>query len=134
MARLRSRGGRARPRCSFVVWCDVLAFPQKPAILTDGRGKDEQACCRRVDVAAHQPAIEAHALVQEVALERDCLLVRTVTASVPVRVDYTLTELGRDLERQIRPLKDWAEMNMNAVLASRRRYDTVAGEPRYDRG
>ncbi len=52
-------------------------------------------------------------------LERDGLLTRTVTASVPVRVDYELTELGQDLQRVVRDLKQWAEHNMGKVLEAR---------------
>ncbi|MEG9226562.1 winged helix-turn-helix transcriptional regulator [Aeromicrobium sp. Sec7.5] len=52
-------------------------------------------------------------------LERDGLLTRTVTASVPVRVDYELTELGQDLQRVVHDLKMWAEQNMAKVLAAR---------------
>jgi DNA-binding HxlR family transcriptional regulator len=52
-------------------------------------------------------------------LERDGLVTRTVTASVPVRVDYELTPLGLDLHAVIQPLKEWAETHMAQVLAHR---------------
>ena len=52
-------------------------------------------------------------------LERDGLVTRTVTASVPVRVDYDLTDLGRDLQSVVRPLKDWAEAHMGEILDHR---------------
>jgi DNA-binding HxlR family transcriptional regulator len=60
-------------------------------------------------------------------LERDGLVTREVTASVPVRVDYELTELGRDLLGVMRHLKSWAERNMATVLDHRRRADAVNG-------
>ncbi|HEY9294190.1 MAG TPA: helix-turn-helix domain-containing protein, partial [Microlunatus sp.] len=56
-------------------------------------------------------------------LERDGLVTRTVTPSVPVRVDYELTDLGRSLQPAIRALKEWAEANMDSVLAARVAYD-----------
>ncbi|BCJ29088.1 helix-turn-helix domain-containing protein [Actinocatenispora sera] len=59
-------------------------------------------------------------------LERDGLVDRTVTASVPVRVDYTLTPLGASLVAVIAPLKRWAEQHMPDVRSSRRRYDRRA--------
>jgi DNA-binding HxlR family transcriptional regulator len=59
-------------------------------------------------------------------LERDGLVTRTVTPSVPVRVDYELTALGRDLEGVLVPLKRWAERNMDHVLAARRAHDRRA--------
>jgi len=52
-------------------------------------------------------------------LERDGLVSRQVTASVPVRVDYELTELGHGLRQVLQPLKDWAEANMARVMAHR---------------
>ena len=55
------------------------------------------------------------------ALERDGLLSRTVTASVPVRVDYELTPLGEGLGGVVGELKRWAERHMPAVLEARRR-------------
>src|SRR6266545_5751377 len=53
------------------------------------------------------------------SLERDGLVTRTVTPSVPVRVDYEVTALGRDLERLVVALKHWAESHMDEVLAAR---------------
>ncbi|CAJ63531.1 MULTISPECIES: winged helix-turn-helix transcriptional regulator [Frankia] len=64
-------------------------------------------------------------------LERSGLVDRTVTASVPVRVDYELTPLGRDLYPLITPLKAWAEANVDAIRAAEQAYDlrTFAREP-----
>jgi DNA-binding HxlR family transcriptional regulator len=56
-------------------------------------------------------------------LERDGLLTRTVTPSVPVRVDYELTPLGLSLLDTIRLLKQWAEVHMPEVDAARAAYD-----------
>jgi DNA-binding HxlR family transcriptional regulator len=56
-------------------------------------------------------------------LERDGLVTRTVTASVPVTVTYELTGLGHSLQRVIHGLKDWAESHMGEVLAARSSYD-----------
>lgn len=57
------------------------------------------------------------------SLERDGLLTRTVTPTVPVTVTYELTELGLSLQELMRSLKDWAEANMDEVLANRGAYD-----------
>ncbi len=56
-------------------------------------------------------------------LERDGLLTRTVTPSVPVRVDYELTPLGLSLLEPISHLKAWAEAHMAEVDAARAEYD-----------
>ncbi len=56
-------------------------------------------------------------------LERDGLVTRTVTAEVPVRVDYALTPLGRTLVPVLRALKDWSETHIEQVLAAREVFD-----------
>jgi DNA-binding HxlR family transcriptional regulator len=56
-------------------------------------------------------------------LERDGLVERRITAEVPARVDYELTELGRSLLPLMRAIKSWAEDRMDDVLAARTRYD-----------
>lgn len=57
-------------------------------------------------------------------LERDGLVEREVTPSVPVRVDYRLTPLGASLDETLRPLKAWAEAHMPEVTRNREAYDT----------
>ncbi|MGI3782253.1 MAG: winged helix-turn-helix transcriptional regulator [Janthinobacterium lividum] len=57
------------------------------------------------------------------SLERDGLVTRTVVATVPVTVPYELTGLGLSLHETMRGLKDWAETNMDDVLAGRTTYD-----------
>lgn len=57
------------------------------------------------------------------SLERDGLLTRTVTPTVPVTVSYELTELGLSLHQAIRAIKAWAEAHMDEVLLNREAYD-----------
>lgn len=52
-------------------------------------------------------------------LERDGFVKRTVTPTVPPRVDYELTELGFDLLEPLRILGDWAKRNRERVMAAR---------------
>ena len=52
-------------------------------------------------------------------LERDGLIARTVTPSVPVRTDYELTALGRSVLPVLAAIKAWAETHMGAVLEAR---------------
>lgn len=59
-------------------------------------------------------------------LERDGLVARTVTPSVPVRVDYELTPLGDNLMPLVRAIKKWAETHMEEVEAARKAYDANA--------
>ncbi len=56
-------------------------------------------------------------------LERDGLISRTVTPSVPVRVDYALTELGKSLLPVMTAIKQWAESHIEEVHAAQARYD-----------
>jgi DNA-binding HxlR family transcriptional regulator len=61
------------------------------------------------------------------ALERDGLITRTVTPTVPVTVEYELTALGVSLQQVMLTLKDWAESHMDDVIVHRERYDATAG-------
>ncbi|MFI7432123.1 winged helix-turn-helix transcriptional regulator [Micromonospora haikouensis] len=58
------------------------------------------------------------------SLERDGLVTRTVTPTVPVTVTYELTALGHSLHQTMRGVKGWAEAHMDDVLANRATYDT----------
>lgn len=55
-------------------------------------------------------------------LEADGLVARTVYPTIPPRVDYELTALGRSLIVPLRGLVAWAEQNHAAVKAARKRY------------
>jgi DNA-binding HxlR family transcriptional regulator len=58
------------------------------------------------------------------SLERDGLVTRTVTPTVPVTVSYELTDLGLSLQRVMWQMKLWAEGHMDEVLANRKEYDS----------
>ena len=58
-------------------------------------------------------------------LERDGLVTRTVFATVPPRVDYELTDLGRSLLEPVSSLGAWARGNRAAIEQARRRFDGV---------
>jgi DNA-binding HxlR family transcriptional regulator len=58
------------------------------------------------------------------SLERDGLITRTATPTVPVTVTYELTDLGLSLHHMMRGIKTWAEMHMDDVLDNRATYDT----------
>lgn len=59
-------------------------------------------------------------------LERDGLITRTVTPTVPVRVDYELTPLGHSLLPVMQAIKNWAETHIDEVLSARTAYDDAA--------
>jgi DNA-binding HxlR family transcriptional regulator len=56
-------------------------------------------------------------------LERDGLVTRTVYPTIPPRVEYQLTELGRTLRKPIQALAKWAQDNRERIQLSRNRYD-----------
>jgi DNA-binding HxlR family transcriptional regulator len=56
-------------------------------------------------------------------LERDGLVTRTVFATVPPRVDYELTSLGRSLLVPVSALGDWARNNRGKIEAAQARFD-----------
>ena len=58
-------------------------------------------------------------------LERDGLVSRTVTPSIPPRVDYELTELGRSLQKPIERLANWALDNVESIHEAQARFDAA---------
>jgi DNA-binding HxlR family transcriptional regulator len=56
-------------------------------------------------------------------LERDGLVTRTVTPSIPPRVDYELTPKGLTLIGPLKAVAQWAMTNRDYVEASRMKYD-----------
>ncbi len=56
-------------------------------------------------------------------LERDGIVVRSVYASVPPKVEYSLTDLGRTLVHILEGIRAWSESNIESVLKAREAYD-----------
>jgi DNA-binding HxlR family transcriptional regulator len=56
-------------------------------------------------------------------LERDGYLTRKVTPTIPPRVDYELTELGRDSLGPVTALAEWAILTRKRVEAARAKFD-----------
>lgn len=60
-------------------------------------------------------------------LERDGLVTRTVTPTVPLRVDYALTDLGRSLWSPVEALGSWAQTNQRAMQKAQQEFDARTG-------
>jgi DNA-binding HxlR family transcriptional regulator len=60
------------------------------------------------------------------ALERDGLVTRTVFPTVPPRVDYELTKLGRSLLEPVSALGSWAIKNRAGIQDARHRFDAAS--------
>jgi DNA-binding HxlR family transcriptional regulator len=58
-------------------------------------------------------------------LERDGLVTRTVFPTIPPRVDYELTPLGRDLLTPVSALGDWATRNQAKIARAREQFDGI---------
>jgi DNA-binding HxlR family transcriptional regulator len=56
-------------------------------------------------------------------LERDGLVTRTVFPTIPPRVDYALTPLGRDLLQPVSALGAWALRNQEKIARAREQFD-----------
>src|ERR1700712_1027388 len=61
-------------------------------------------------------------------LERDGLVSRSVTPSIPPRVDYELTESAHPLREPICALAGWAIANMGEIHTAQDRYDAALDE------
>jgi DNA-binding HxlR family transcriptional regulator len=59
-------------------------------------------------------------------LERDGLITRSVFPTVPPRVEYGLTALGRDLLQPVSALGDWALRNQAKIARARDQFDSTA--------
>lgn len=56
-------------------------------------------------------------------LERDGLVTRTVFPTIPPRVDYELTDLGRGLAHPVMALGEWAMQHKDKIEGARARFD-----------
>ncbi len=56
-------------------------------------------------------------------LERDGLVKRTQFPTIPPRVDYELTQLGRSLWDAVKPLGEWAQGHVRHITKARAAFD-----------
>lgn len=62
------------------------------------------------------------------SLERDGLVTRTVTPTIPPRVDYELTPLGRSLQKPVLDLALWAVANLPQITAAQAVFDETRSQ------
>jgi len=65
--------------------------------------------------------------VDGISLERDGLVRRTVTPTIPPRVDYELTPAGFSLLEPVQALGAWAQAHIETIEAARSAFDAKAG-------
>jgi DNA-binding HxlR family transcriptional regulator len=87
-------------------------------ILADASAPVRFTVIRRT-MPAVSPRMLAHTLRR---LEQDGYVMRTAYPTVPPRVDYALTELGRSFLGPLRPLVTWAERHHDEIQQARATY------------
>ncbi|WP_062214246.1 helix-turn-helix domain-containing protein [Streptomyces sp. NBRC 109706] len=86
--------------------------------LADGRVMRFNELRRRLD------GVTQKMLTQTLrALEREGLLTRTVFPTVPPRVEYRLTALGREIAQLVTGIAAWSTANIDEIRAARASYD-----------
>lgn len=79
---------------------------------------------RLVGVLSWEGAISQRMLTLRLrSLERDGLIGRTITPTVPPRVDYAITPLGEGLLTEVERLMDWVRAHNAAIRAARVKFD-----------
>jgi DNA-binding HxlR family transcriptional regulator len=58
-------------------------------------------------------------------LERDGIVSRAVTPTIPPRVDYALTELGHSLLKPVTELSEWALANVETIHEAQAQFDAA---------
>ena len=61
-------------------------------------------------------------------LEREGLISRKIFPTIPPKVEYALTDLGKSLCMHVIALGQWAEENFDAIAAARAAFDARNGE------
>ncbi|CAG1005710.1 MAG: helix-turn-helix transcriptional regulator [Rhizobiaceae bacterium] len=61
-------------------------------------------------------------------LERDGLVKRTAYATIPPKVEYELTDLGRSLMEPLLPLAAWGQKNWPEVKRAQARHDAAKSD------
>jgi DNA-binding HxlR family transcriptional regulator len=109
--------------CSSRTVLDVIANKWTNLVVCALRGGP----MRFGQLRRHLEGITQKMLTQTLrALERDGLVTRTLYPTIPPRVDYELTELGRDAADLFDGLIEWAQEHVGEITAARDRYDQRA--------
>ena len=90
---------------------------------------DEHGELRFTRIGEHVPGISQKMLTQTLRqMERDGLVIRTVHAVVPPRVEYKLTRLGTGLGEAFCGVWIWAAKNLSEIEAARAAFDIRRAE------
>ncbi|NEA54660.1 helix-turn-helix transcriptional regulator [Streptomyces sp. SID13666] len=76
---------------------------------------------RHTDLSRRIEGVSQKMLTQTLrSLEADGFVTRTIHPTIPPRVDYDLTSLGRSLAEPISALREWTENHINEIEHARR--------------
>ncbi|WP_433892197.1 winged helix-turn-helix transcriptional regulator [Streptomyces sp. CA-111067] len=93
-----------------------------------GESPDAARAMRYSEISRLLAGVSQKMLTQTLrALEHDGLLTRTVTPTVPITVTYELTDLGLSLHQLTGGLRQWAQTNMDQILANREAHEAARG-------
>nr|WP_295891808.1 helix-turn-helix domain-containing protein [uncultured Devosia sp.] len=82
-----------------------------------------QGPMRFSELRRHLQGISQKMLTQTLReLEADGIVHRTVTPIIPPRVDYELTDMGRELQEPLAAINAWTRRNADRVAQARQRY------------
>lgn len=59
-------------------------------------------------------------------MERDGVVIRSVYPTIPPRVDYELSDLGRSVVTLMSGIKHWSEVHVEEIVLARSHYDERA--------
>lgn len=89
----------------------------------------EHECVRFNELCRLIPDISSRVLSGTLkTLETDALVSRKVYPTVPPKVEYRLTEIGRSLVPLIAQLTEWAQANMKTIVRHRKAFDSETAE------
>lgn len=116
------RGDLLNPECPTRHVIDVIGDRWTCVVVTvlgDGRRRFN-------DLARSSKGISYKMLTQTLRrLEREGLVSRTVYDTTPPKVEYELTDLGRQVLPVINAIRDWAEANLPQMNEARARFDRI---------
>lgn len=88
----------------------------------------EKGELRFSEIEGHVPGISQKVLTQTLrGMEREGLVIRTVHAEVPPRVQYRLTDLGLGLGAAFCGVWVWAQQHLSCIQEARRKFDAASG-------
>jgi len=113
---MQSRGRATNENCPIRDVLDRIGDKWSTLVLHALEGDKRRFSQLRRDI----PDLSQRMLAQTLRrLEQDGYLTRTVYPSVPPRVDYELTELGRSLLRRVDQLIHWAKDHHDQIRRAR---------------